>query len=155
MKIRTIIFSLLVLFLMAGCTIVDQGNIKIEEEYYSFPAYIHVDGQDYEITRGGYEWKTKLKSGVTRVITTDHAGPYQMSSSIEAIHLEPNKQVTIKIKGKPQLELYLWNETGRYKKYELKQNEFTTHGDKGEYIFEIFSKWKNGEASYTFVVEIQ
>ncbi|WP_059170270.1 hypothetical protein [Bacillus sp. FJAT-27445] len=155
MKIRILFLLAFSLFLMAGCTNVNQGNRTIEKEFYNMEAFIHVNGKEYEITRGGFEWATKLRSGVTRVIKTDHASPYQMSSSIDTINLKPNQNVKVLIEGDPQIDLYLWTESGREKKYPLSQNQFVTPANKGEYIFEVFSKWKNGEASYTFVVEIQ
>ncbi|WP_316568624.1 hypothetical protein [Neobacillus sp. YIM B06451] len=154
---KSILIGLLVfsIFFMAGCMNGNQEDMVIENEFFRMGAFIEVNGKEYELKRGGYRWETRLKSGQIRVEMTDYASPFQMASGMEAIKLEPNQQVKILIEGNPQLEVYEWTEGGRENKYELTQNQFLAPVDKGEYIFEVFSKWKNGEASYAFVVEIQ
>ncbi|RDU38713.1 hypothetical protein DRW41_03910 [Neobacillus piezotolerans] len=154
---KSILLGLLTfsIFFMAGCTNGNQGDGPIEDELFRREAFIEVNGNGYELKRGGYRWETRLKSGQTRVEMTDHASPFQMASSMEAIKLEPNQQVKIRIDGDPKIEVYDWNEGGRGNKYELSHIQFVAPANKGEYIFEVFSKWKNGEASYTFVVDVQ
>ncbi|WP_409275899.1 hypothetical protein V1499_10055 [Neobacillus sp. SCS-31] len=157
MKIKTLTFLIFAysIFFMAGCTNGNEGDRAIEAEFFRMGAFIEANGKEYELKRGGYRWETRLKSGQTRVEMTDYASPFQMASSLEAIKLEPNQHVKILNEGDPQIEVYEWTEGGRENKYELTRNQFVTPADKGEYIFEVFSKWKNGEASYAFVVEIQ
>lgn len=155
--LKSIMLGLLAfsIFFMAGCTNGDQGYKAKSANYLNHGAFIEFNGNEYELTRGSYKWETKLKSGETRSEMTDHAGPFQMASYIEPIKVEPNQRVKILLEGDPQIEVFEWNESGREKKYEVTQNQFIIPADKGEYIFEVFSKWKNGEISYAFVADVQ
>jgi hypothetical protein len=49
----------------------------------------------------------------------------------------------------------LWNENGREEQVKLHEDKLTAPSRKGNYIYEVFAEWMDGEISYTFVVEIK
>lgn len=147
------VFLTLSMLVFAGCSNGSAG------EKSAFPpsmkAVVHVNGTEYPMEEGNYEWSRK-KGFKTEVIQTDHASPYQMAETIKPILLTPDQRAEINIEDDPDITVYLWNDQGREKTIETNgDDQFTVPTDKGKYIYEVLAKWKNGTVSYTFVVEIQ
>ncbi|WP_143001412.1 hypothetical protein [Tenuibacillus multivorans] len=57
--------------------------------------------------------------------------------------------------SKPKLSGYLWEDESHGSELSSKQNKITLPSEKGKHIIEIPAEWAKGEASYTFVVEVQ
>ncbi len=74
--------------------------------------------------------------------------------SFNAIEVEPSADIAIKIKHKPKLSVYLWNEPGMDKEIIIENDNLSVPSNKGRYVYEVLAKWSNGEVSYTFVVEV-
>lgn len=158
MKIKRLFIAVMVfsLFLITSCsTEVDKNGVGNENEEFppSMTGNILVNGKEYHMEEGGYQWERKQGTG-TQVVMTDHASPNQMAETIKAISLIPNEKIKIKIEDDPEITVYLWNESGREKEVNIDDNQITVHSDKGKYIYEVEAKWKNGTVSYTFVIEI-
>ncbi|OLS40113.1 hypothetical protein BTR25_11220 [Bacillus sp. MRMR6] len=140
------------MFMLGGCSNVPKG----EEDVFppSMNAVIHINGTDYPMEEGNYEWSRK-KGLETEVVQTDHASPNQMADNIEPILLTSDQKVEIKIEDNPDISVYLWNDQGREKTIETQADQFTIPSAKGKYIYEVLAKWKNGTVSYTFVIEVE
>jgi hypothetical protein len=147
-----IVFLALFMLLITGCSDAPKG----EEDVFppAMEAVVHVNGTDYPMEEGNYEW-SRQKGLTTEVVQTDHASPSQMAENIDPIPLTPNQKIEIKIEDHPDITVYLWNDQRREKTIETKANQLTLPTVQGKYIYEILAKWKNGTVSYTFVVEIQ
>jgi hypothetical protein len=110
--------------------------------------------KEYKMEAGGFRWEIKQGS-TTQVIQTDAASPNQIAEHFEPIVLGENSKVDVVTENNPEITVYLWNEDERVKEITLNNHQIQVPADKGQYIYEVIGKWNNGEASYTFVVEIQ
>ncbi|EWG10972.1 hypothetical protein [Cytobacillus firmus] len=137
--------------LLLGCTdkSVDQAEFPPEKT-----AAVEVNGSKYPMEKGSYQWVRK--NGLeTETVTTDHASPNQMAEDLKPISVKPGQKVKVKIEDDPIINVFLWNETGKEKEIKLEDDQITVPAHKGTYIYEVLAEWKNGEISYTFVVEVQ
>ncbi|MCH1624561.1 hypothetical protein [Fredinandcohnia quinoae] len=143
---------LLISLVLTGCSV----NNASEENEDDFPpkmnGVIIVNETDFEMTRGGFHWERK-KGLTTEVVTTDAASPLQIAESYKAIQVKGNETITIKIDEDPQITLRKWEENETYEEVSLEKSSFTVPTDKGRYVYEALANWKNGEISYTFVIE--
>lgn len=155
---RLFIFVIVIssLLWIVGCSTNTNKEVLVEKD--DFPpimlGLIEIDDNEYEIQRGGYRWERKIGLQ-TQIVQTDHASPFQMAKNMDSIILKPDQIVTINIEENPQLYIYLWNENGRDKRINHSTNQIKVPSNEGKYIYEVLAKWSNGEASYTFVIEIQ
>jgi hypothetical protein len=149
-----IVFLALSMLLIAGCSDGSKGKEDVFPP--SMTAFVHVNGTDYPMEEGNYEWSRK-KGFETEVVQTDHASPSQMAENIDPILLTSDQKVEIKIEDNPDISVYLWNDQGREKSIDIETeaNQITIPSGKGKYIYEVLAKWKNGTVSYTFVVEVE
>lgn len=152
LKLPFIVILVFLICLMTGCSKETEG--KEEEFPPSMTGFIHVNGIEYQMEKGGYKWERK-KGFETEVVLTDHASPYQMAEHINPIALQPNQKIDIKIEENPNTSVYLWNEKGREREIEQDGNQITIPSSKGKYIYEVYAEWMNGTMSYTFVIEVQ
>lgn len=159
--LKSIVFTC-VFLVISGCSITgdkieleEKTNTSLHEYTYNneeFPPNIigtvKVNDLAYEMARGNYQWK-KGNSHVQ----TDAVGTEQLAEKYQAIVLEPESIMTIEIEQTPQLSAILWS--SNEKEGILKNNQLNAPSKKGRYIYEIVAKWSNGEASFTFVVEVK
>lgn len=103
---------------------------------------------NYDMARGGFEWSRGNES-----VTTDALGPTQLAEKFEAIVVEANSNVTIVIEQNPILDVYIWG-TDR-EDIHVDEGLISLPSASGRYIYEVVAKWTNGEASFTFVVEVK
>ncbi|WP_223702115.1 hypothetical protein [Sutcliffiella deserti] len=147
----SILLSILVL-VITGCS---GDKVNMDEEFPpSMPGFIMVDDTEYEMAQGNYRWEKK-EGFSTHVARTDAASPNQIAENVEAIKIPPNTKLTIIVEEKPALTLYQWNEDGGKKAMTLTDHSFSVPTEEGRYIYEVLAEWKNGEVSYTIVVEVE
>jgi hypothetical protein len=153
--LRKMFFILVVIgsLLLQGCSngLETEGEelATSEKEFPPAPeGFIKAGNQSYEMEQGNYQWR--IDGTVT---TTDHAGPIQIAESYKPIPLEPDETLNIIIEGEPKLTAFIWESDNRT---EIANGTEMIMPDKqGRYIYEVVAKWKNGEVSYTFVVEVK
>ncbi|MEH6943241.1 hypothetical protein [Bacillus sp. JJ722] len=158
MRLKTffIVIFAFSIFLILGCSnnVVKEAEDIDSEFPRSMTGLIIINGMEYQMEEGDYQWERKKGLG-TEVVQTDHASPYQMVDHIESINVNSNQKVDIKFEKNPDIKVYLWNEKGRGKEIEHDANQIIIPSSKGKYIYEVLAEWTNGTISYTFVVEIQ
>lgn len=115
---------------------------------------VSVDGITYELQEGNSQWERKVGSG-TEVAQTDAAPPSQIAEEYDAIEVKPATNLKIDIEENPKLTVYKWTENNRGEAADLKDDQFTSPKDKGQHIYEVLATWKNGEVSYTLVIEVR
>lgn len=148
MRIKKFLFALsfLLLFVLAGCSSAAEppaATVKISDALV-------------KIKKGTYEWETKSLFS-SSVIHADAAAPFQIAEEMEAFKVPQNANGNIEFsdQSEPELAVFLWQGEERGKELTLKQNQFTFPSQGGRQIIEVFARWPNGYASYTFVVEVQ
>ncbi|MBY6272234.1 MAG: hypothetical protein C6P37_08280 [Caldibacillus debilis] len=155
-------FYLLCIFLMiwiVGCSngVVTKGR-KNEHEIFtpSVKAFIEANGTKYEMKRGRYQWEKPVSPKIIEAVLVEYATPYEMAGKMSAIPLKPGEEIIIIIERNPQIAVCLWNEGGMEREVEVRDgNRLTLPSNPGKYIYEVAATWPNGEASYTFVAELE
>ena len=142
----TAIFLLLLLFPLAGC--LQKNDTASEQPPVS--GIILVDDEEYEMRTEEYKFKGKN----ARISSKDTVLPNQLADQIEPIKTEKNTQMELLIDKNPELTAYLWNEEELLQEITIKDNHIMAPSTSGRYIYEIRSKWYNGEASFIFIIEI-
>lgn len=137
---------------LLGCSPGDdpKNRQQVSGEIDEIPrAIIVIDGEEHVLNHGQYFLE---KSGY--VEQTDAASPIQIAETFEPFQLAENPQIEISISGNPTISVDEWDSTGQTTKVPLENNMFNVQETSGEVIYEVISQWKNAEASYTFVVQI-
>jgi len=149
-KIKKYLFAILMLFLLiiVGCS----SETKEEPP----EAIVKINGENIETAKGTYQWETKGLFSNNSVIA-DAAAPFQIAEDMKAKIVEQSSVANIEFNddSQPQLHTYLWEEEKRGEELPLNQHQITLPSEKGKYVIEISAVWLNGDASYTFVVEVQ
>lgn len=159
MKLNSLFFAVVfILFLLTGCANGPAEKvIGAEEPTSDFPpsmtGTVTVKGKTYEMEEGNSTWERKKREG-SEVVQTDASSPSQIAESYKAIKVEPNTDILIEIEKDPVQSVYLWNEDERDREVKLANNHFAASSTGGRYVYEVFAEWRNGEVSYTFVVEV-
>ncbi|WP_099157133.1 hypothetical protein [Virgibacillus ndiopensis] len=155
MKInQCIMFFFMLLFcITAGCSNVTK-EVPTKEEPPE--AKVQINDKNIQTTKGSYSWETKGLLSNSSVIA-DAAAPYQLAEDMAAKLVEKGSIANVKFTdgSKPQLEAYIWEEEVRGKRLSLNESKLTLPSQSGKHVIEIFANWPNGDASYTFVAEVQ
>lgn len=151
MKSRFLLFIIIAVFL-TGCGKTGSADNK------QFPpdeqGFIVMNEKEYKMEKGNYY--REVKKGLTTEVTqTDAASPNQIAENFEDISAPPDTEMSFNLVGEPTLTAYLWNDQEREKEIDLQEGTFRTPTEKGRYIYEVLAKWKNGEVSYTYVIEVE
>ena len=143
-------------FWIIGCskTVIDDTESTDSGFPPSMAGLVILNGKEYEMVKGSYQWERK-KGFETEIVITDHASPNQMAEQIESIFVDPNQIIDIKVEEDPAIQVYLWNEKDVVQEIEQTANQIIAPSSKGSYIYEVSAQWDNGNISYTFVAEVQ
>ncbi len=140
--------SLLIL-LIGGCT----GIESTEPPFI----VIKINGEDIDSVKGGYEWSVK-KWFTTETTIADALAPNQIAEEFELKVGEVDKgsiaAISFSDESKPVLQAYLWDERSVVKDLSISEQEIILPSEMGRHIIEVRGKWSTGEASYTFVIEV-
>lgn len=137
-KIKSTKFIVLIImfFTLVGCSNSIGGKIPELE--------ITTNHEDVLVTRGGYNWTTKLN--VSEVADTDR--PLHIANDIEGTHVLPESQLKLQFSKTPnRITVLAWHEQGA-DEWSSSNDTFTTPAEKGTYIFEIIANWDQGTVSY-------
>ncbi|MGG0658591.1 hypothetical protein [Rummeliibacillus pycnus] len=142
---------LIVLLGIAGCS-----NVPNEPPNEPPNISVKIKNQTIEVSKGGYRWETKGLFSNSSVIA-DTASPMQIAESLIAQPVEKNSIAICKFSdsSKPTISANLWEEENQTKTLQVKDSKITLPSEKGRHIIEIYAEWKNGNASYTFVVDVK
>jgi hypothetical protein len=148
MKCIKYIVAVLLLFIIVGCS-GGAGTDGPPE------AVIEINNETIETSKGSYHWETGFIT--KRSVIADTPAPFQIAEDMEAkvIPQGSNSSIEFSDGSNPNLNVYVWEGEKRGQELVLNQNQFPFPAQAGSYIIEIFARWPNGDASYTFVVEVQ
>lgn len=123
-------------FTLVGCS--NSIGSKIPE------LKITTNHEDVLVTRGGYNWTTKLNE--SEVADTD--SPLHIANDIEGTHVLPESQLKLHFTKVPnKITVLSWHEKGA-DEWSSSNDTFTTPAEKGTYTFEIIANWDQGTVSY-------
>ncbi|WP_078547738.1 hypothetical protein [Litchfieldia alkalitelluris] len=154
MRIHVLLFSFILIILSTGCSLFHSSSL--EGSSFEIPqGYIETNEKKETLHTGGFHIERKVGLS-TEVTTTDAASPNQIAETISPILVGSGDiiEITTDIKDST-LIAYLWNEDERDQEIILKNNQMKAPVEKGQYVYEILSRWGNNEVSYTFLLEVK
>lgn len=146
---RFIVFSFLLI--ITGCGFNDNDSVNNLRHPPSM--YAIIDKQEYSLETGSFSWEMK-NGGTTKAIQTDAPSPNQIAKKLDPIKVEDNSDIEFTADYNPEIVVYLWDEEKRMEEIPSKNNQIQAP-NKGKVIYEVIGEWPNGEAHYTFVVEVK
>lgn len=116
---------------------------------------ITVGKQKVEVVQGSYCW-----GGLFRTVCADTSAPPDLikHQGLKPIAVSPESSLKIAFKNEPTkntLEANRWLNNGETEAVTINKNVLTAPKEKGVYVYEIFARWKNGDSSYAFVIEVR
>ncbi len=145
------IFLALVLFFISGCTKVFDTEPP--------EAKALLKNKSISLIRGGYHWKSEEGNifASTKITIADAASPKQIAQELVASAVEKGSEATIAFSdhSKPQLTYHFWEGDQSGKSIPMEGNRITFPSKSGKYIIEVNATWSNGDASYTFVIDVK
>ncbi|PKG23134.1 hypothetical protein [Niallia nealsonii] len=119
-------------------------------------AFIKINGKDITMKRGSYQWTSRYLLSYSTEIA-DAASPNQIAENMEAVGIKQKSvgDIAFHDDSNPKIHAYIWSGTERSKELTIKNNKLTLPAELGKHVIEVETKWKKGNASYTFVVDIQ
>lgn len=135
--------------LIAGCT--KQSAERPPQLTLQFP-----DGQEIDARIGTYEWEVKGFLSSQHIIA-DSASPYMIANELEPIVVKPNAIVTMQYSdgSTPTVNAYLWEQNVQGPMLVANSQQITLPSIEGKAIIEVQADWPTGNASYTFLVEVE
>ena len=132
-KLKLFTVFLILSLVLSGCT--NRNAVEMKKEFPpTMSGKIEIGGTEYGMLTGNYSWERK-KRLETESVKTDAASPYQLAENYDAIQVEPNTKLTLKIEGNPKYSIYLWSENGREKEIDVSNNQMTVPASTGIYIY--------------------
>lgn len=115
---------------------------------------VQADRQTIKVTRGTYCWEGRLKT-----TCEDTALPPDIvkSQQMQPKRVAPNADIGIKFSRKPNadtLGVNIWSGE-QAENVPLTNNHFRAPRRPGVYVYNIFARWDEGDASYTFTIEVK
>lgn len=141
---KRIILMILIGLLLTGC------STKLPMP--PTPA-LTVDGKNVPVVQGSYCW---AKYG--RGLCVDTVSPPELVKQLEPVPVVPGARLTIDFKYKPKtgsLLVHKWVD-GQPVSQELEQgNVIVLPKQKGKHVYDFSAEWKEGSASYAFIIEVK
>ncbi|MGJ7921672.1 hypothetical protein [Neobacillus sp. LXY-4] len=141
-----LVLLIALLSVIAGCTNSEEPPNAI----------VKVNDEKIEAEKGTYQWETGSFLG-KKIINADAASPFEIAKGMKSIIVPKGSIANIEFgdDSEPEIKAYLWEKERQDQELTIKQTSLTLPSQQGKYVIEILAKWSNGDASYTFLVEIK
>lgn len=110
---------------------------------------------DISSTRGSYCWKGPFSGTcVDKALSSS----MDMAREYKPVEVAPNSKIKIHLKKEPiqgSLTAERWTDEKNSQTAEISNGEFIVPNQSGIYAYHIFARWKNGDASYAFLIEVK
>lgn len=152
MKKTYLIFIVIWLLIVTGCT------TKVSDTEPP-QAKVLVNNKKILLKRGGYHWTTEVGNFFNSNQTTiaDAASPNQIAQKFIASSVKKGSEATIEFSNhsKPKLTYQFWEDDQSGKPIIVEDNKIQLPTTLGQHIIEVHATWSNGDASYTFLIEVK
>lgn len=147
-KISYVLSLLWIVFSISGCSTISEQEPP--------DAVVVIDDDEMEMMKGGYQWETKGLFSNSAVIA-DAESPYQIAKNIDSVEIQSNSKGNVEFndESEPQIQAYLWEGDIQGDELLVNDREITMPTETGRHVIEVSAQWSNGNASYTFVVEVK
>lgn len=134
-------------FMLVGCSQL-AGNTA--SSMY-LEGKIIVDNEEYNLIQGFYTYKDEEVESKK----LDPFYPVEVADQFDTLTVEKNSEIEIVLENKTtSITVYQWNEDGLVEVVQLDENVLTVPSEEGYYVYEVVGKWKNGETTLVFDIDV-
>lgn len=149
-RMRLIRFFLLFLttIILVGCSQVveDEASSRYLE------GDIIVGYKKYKLIHGYYTYKDED----VEINKLDSFSPMEAAEQFDTLAVAKNSKIEIVLEDKTtHITIHQWNENGEIEEVHLDENVLTVPADEGYYVYEVVGKWKNGETTLVFNINVK
>lgn len=116
---------------------------------------ITVGGQEVKPILGSYEWEVENEDGTITASVVDIAPPNELAKEVEPVYAQSEDELAIIFNAENQpssLDLHIWEGS---KKTVLEDDaELKDYTGQGPVVFEVYTEWFQGDASYVLVIDV-
>jgi len=144
---KKITLSIIILFILSGC-----NQIAMNEASSKYlDGKILVDNEEYNLILGYYTYKDKE----VEINKLDSFSPIDVSDQFETLSVAKNSEIKIVLEDKSTFMMVnQWSENSEVKEVSLNENVLTVPTEEGYYVYEVIGKWKNGETTLVFDIDV-
>lgn len=146
MEMKKVILIMLITIILTGC------NGFTNDATGNPEGKVIVDGERYTMMPGDLEWKEDN----VEIRTTGSQNIYELAELFETLEVNQGDTVKFEIDKKPISTIVTkLNEDGTTDIVQLKGNEIMLPSESGYYIYELQTKWTEGNQTFVFDVYVQ
>lgn len=110
-----------------------------------------VDNEEYSLILGYYAYK----DDVVEINKLDPFTPMEAAIQFDTLAVAKNSKIEIRLEDKTaNITLRQWNENGEVEEVLLDENVLTVPAEEGYYVYEVVGKWRNGETTLVFDIDV-
>ena len=145
---RRLFLLLLTSTILMGCS---QFAIYEASSRY-LDGKIIVDDKEYNLIHGYYTYKDED----VELKILDPFSPINAADQFDTLTLAKNSKIEIVLEDKTNyITVHQTNENDEVEEILLDENVLTVPAEEGYYIYEVVGKWKNGETTLVFDIDVQ
>ena len=145
---RRLFLLLLMSTILMGCS---QFAIYEASSRY-LDGKIIVDDKEYNLIHGYYTYKDED----VELKILDPFSPINAADQFDTLTLAKNSKIEIVLEDKTNyITVHQTNENDEVEEILLDENVLTVPAEEGYYIYEVVGKWKNGETTLVFDIDVQ
>ncbi|MGE7837552.1 hypothetical protein [Viridibacillus arvi] len=138
---------LLTSMILVGCT--QSAEEEVSSMYLD--GKIIVDNKEYNLIHGYYTYKDET----VEAKKLDPFSPMESANRFDTLIVEKNSEIKIELDKKVTfLTVIQLNEDGKVEEVPLNGNVLTVPAEEGYYVYEVVGKWKNGETTLVFDIDV-
>ena len=142
---RRLLLLFLTTIILIGCRQVDEASSKYLE------GEIIVDGEKSTLIHGSYTYKDED----VEINRLGSFSPVEAAEQFDTLAVEKNSKIEIVLEDKTtHITVHQWNENGEVEEVLVDENVLTVPAEEGYYVYEVVGKWKNGETTLVFDIEV-
>lgn len=145
---RRFFLLLLASVVLMGCTqnAVDEASSRYLEGIIIF------DDKHYNLIHGYYNYKDEE----VEINKLDPFSPMEAADQFDTLAVAKESKIEILLEDKAsQITVHQWNENGLIEEVKLNENILMVPTEEGYYIYEVVGKWKNGETTLVFDIDVK
>ncbi|QUW23581.1 hypothetical protein JSQ81_08790 [Sporosarcina sp. Marseille-Q4063] len=111
-----------------------------------------VDNEEYNLILGYYAYKDDK----VEINKLDPFSPMEAADEFETLAVAKNSKIEITLEDQSaNITLRQWSENGEIEEILLDGNLLTVPAEEGYYVYEVVGKWRNGETTLVFDIDVK
>jgi hypothetical protein len=150
---RRIQLSRLILLFLTSIILMGCNQIAMNEASSMYlDGKIIVDNEEYNLILGYYAYK----DDEVEINKLDPFSPMETADQFDTLAVARNSKIEIILEDKTaNITLRQWNENGEVEEVLLDENVFIVPAEEGYYAYEVVGKWRNGETTLVFDIDVK